>query len=290
MIRFYNFCAQKKLSIPNTVARVLDYVPQLQRQLEKLERTKEEIVKRMQRAGDLGGGSKGGGSPVVSIADLGGGEVAIQVCAYSGDEKKGMMSAVLEYFASEGILTVSASTLAVDSRRTQLNLHCQVFMASSFWIIPLDDLDLYLIFAVTGEECFDEVGSGEAQDESPGLTELTGIPYLSSSSRFIAIKRIFGFRLERPAMISDVLLELLAPLSDLLMSSSKDQGFFRISQFIWDPADPLFFLFKDQRFLVQDLDESCSKTSQKIKYFTPKNPQNDLQISSFPRSKYLLIG
>nr|UEK24584.1 Ycf2 [Coffea liberica]WNM84703.1 Ycf2 [Coffea liberica var. dewevrei]WNM85553.1 Ycf2 [Coffea canephora]UEK24601.1 Ycf2 [Coffea liberica]WNM84720.1 Ycf2 [Coffea liberica var. dewevrei] len=28
--------------------------------------------------------------------------------------------------------------------------------------------------------------------------------------------------------------------------SSKEQGPFRISQFIWDPADPLFFLFKDQ--------------------------------------------
>nr|AKT74001.1 hypothetical chloroplast RF21 [Corsia cf. boridiensis SPL470-2] len=26
----------------------------------------------------------------------------------------------------------------------------------------------------------------------------------------------------------------------------KEQGFFRISQFIWDPADPFFFLFKDQ--------------------------------------------
>ncbi|KAI5658736.1 hypothetical protein M9H77_27529 [Catharanthus roseus] len=28
--------------------------------------------------------------------------------------------------------------------------------------------------------------------------------------------------------------------------SSKEQGLFRISQFIWDLADPLFFLFKDQ--------------------------------------------
>nr|QXI86363.1 hypothetical protein RF2 [Gentiana producta]QXI86372.1 hypothetical protein RF2 [Gentiana producta] len=27
--------------------------------------------------------------------------------------------------------------------------------------------------------------------------------------------------------------------------SAKEQGLFRISQFIWDPADPLFFLFKD---------------------------------------------
>nr|UUL98470.1 Ycf2 [Celosia argentea]UUL98490.1 Ycf2 [Celosia argentea] len=31
--------------------------------------------------------------------------------------------------------------------------------------------------------------------------------------------------------------------------SSKEQGFFRISQFIWDPSDPLFFLFKDQPFV-----------------------------------------
>nr|YP_010282652.1 hypothetical chloroplast RF21 [Elatostema stewardii]YP_010282671.1 hypothetical chloroplast RF21 [Elatostema stewardii]UHM25403.1 hypothetical chloroplast RF21 [Elatostema stewardii]UHM25422.1 hypothetical chloroplast RF21 [Elatostema stewardii] len=30
---------------------------------------------------------------------------------------------------------------------------------------------------------------------------------------------------------------------------SKEQGFFRISQFIWDPADPLFFLDKDQPFV-----------------------------------------
>ncbi|KAI3668792.1 hypothetical protein L1987_88191 [Smallanthus sonchifolius] len=31
--------------------------------------------------------------------------------------------------------------------------------------------------------------------------------------------------------------------------SSKEQGLFRISQFIWDPADPLFFLFKAQPFV-----------------------------------------
>nr|YP_008999896.1 hypothetical chloroplast RF21 [Petrosavia stellaris]AGY95348.1 hypothetical chloroplast RF21 [Petrosavia stellaris] len=31
--------------------------------------------------------------------------------------------------------------------------------------------------------------------------------------------------------------------------SSKEQGFFRIRQFIWDPADTFFFLFKDQPFV-----------------------------------------
>ena len=28
--------------------------------------------------------------------------------------------------------------------------------------------------------------------------------------------------------------------------SSKEQGFFRISQFIWDPGDPLFYIFNDE--------------------------------------------
>lgn len=31
--------------------------------------------------------------------------------------------------------------------------------------------------------------------------------------------------------------------------SSKEQGFFLINQFIWDPADPLFFLFQDHPFV-----------------------------------------
>uniref|UniRef100_A0A2K1Y5H6 Protein Ycf2 n=2 Tax=Populus trichocarpa TaxID=3694 RepID=A0A2K1Y5H6_POPTR len=35
--------------------------------------------------------------------------------------------------------------------------------------------------------------------------------------------------------------------------SSKEQGVFRISQFIWDPADPLFFLFKDQPLVSVDV-------------------------------------
>jgi len=31
--------------------------------------------------------------------------------------------------------------------------------------------------------------------------------------------------------------------------SFKEEGFFRISQLIWDPSDPFFFLFKDQAFV-----------------------------------------
>jgi hypothetical protein len=31
--------------------------------------------------------------------------------------------------------------------------------------------------------------------------------------------------------------------------SLKEEGFFRISQLIWDPSDPFFFLFKDRAFV-----------------------------------------
>ncbi|CAN7027807.1 unnamed protein product [Brassica oleracea var. botrytis] len=73
-----------------------------------------------------------------------------------------------------------------------------------------------------------------------------GFPYLAGSFRGKLI-------------IYDEKYELQENDSELLQSetmqyqrrdrSSKEQGFFRISQFIWDPADPLFFLFKDQPFV-----------------------------------------
>lgn len=120
----------KKLSIPNTVAKVLDYVPDLQRQVERLERRKEEIIARTRSCQDLDGRSSGGGYPLVSVADLGSGEAAIQICALSMAGRKGMMSAVMEYLDSEGLFTVHASTLAVDSSRILLSLHCQLRNAS----------------------------------------------------------------------------------------------------------------------------------------------------------------
>nr|YP_009539900.1 hypothetical protein [Biscutella baetica]YP_009539922.1 hypothetical protein [Biscutella baetica]AYQ21903.1 hypothetical protein [Biscutella baetica]AYQ21925.1 hypothetical protein [Biscutella baetica] len=73
-----------------------------------------------------------------------------------------------------------------------------------------------------------------------------GFPYLAGSFRG---KRI----------IYDEKYELQENDSEFLQSgtmqyqrrdrSSKEQAFFRISQFIWDPGDPLFFLFKDQPFV-----------------------------------------
>lgn len=128
---------QKKLSIPNTVSKVLDYVPDLQRQVERLARRKEEIVARISRErekdGDsprIGGGSAAGVTPLVSVADLGGGEMAIQICA-SSRGKKGLVSTVLEHLEAEGLAIVSASFLAVNTSRGLLSLHCQVSISIS---------------------------------------------------------------------------------------------------------------------------------------------------------------
>jgi len=63
--------------------------------------------------------------------------------------------------------------------------------------------------------------------------------------------------------------------------SSKEQGFFRISQFIWDPADPLFFLFKDQPFVsVFSYRESFADEEISKGLLTP---QRNTPISLFQR-------
>lgn len=43
---------QKKLSIPTTISRVLKYIPELQHQVERLTKKKEEILLRISRQGD----------------------------------------------------------------------------------------------------------------------------------------------------------------------------------------------------------------------------------------------
>ena len=61
--------------------------------------------------------------------------------------------------------------------------------------------------------------------------------------------------------------------------SSKEQGFFLISQFIRDPADPLFFLFKDQPFAsVFSHQQFFTDEEMSREYFTS---QTDLPTSTY---------
>nr|YP_009891807.1 Ycf2 [Moriera spinosa]YP_009891827.1 Ycf2 [Moriera spinosa]QKK38180.1 Ycf2 [Moriera spinosa]QKK38200.1 Ycf2 [Moriera spinosa] len=73
-----------------------------------------------------------------------------------------------------------------------------------------------------------------------------GFPYLAGSFRGKRI--IYDEKYERQENDSEFL-QSGTMQYQRRDRSSKEQGFFRISQFIWDPADPLFFLFKDQPFV-----------------------------------------
>nr|QAX91661.1 Ycf2 [Diapensia purpurea] len=71
---------------------------------------------------------------------------------------------------------------------------------------------------------------------------------------------------------------------------SKEQFFFRISQFVWDPGDPLFFLFEDQpsvsvfsrRELVAD-EEMGRGFLTFSRYYKRKKIHQDLNISFFSK-------
>nr|YP_010374694.1 hypothetical protein RF2 [Pontederia paniculata]YP_010374712.1 hypothetical protein RF2 [Pontederia paniculata]QXU58129.1 hypothetical protein RF2 [Pontederia paniculata]QXU58149.1 hypothetical protein RF2 [Pontederia paniculata] len=76
-------------------------------------------------------------------------------------------------------------------------------------------------------------------------TEL-GFPYLAGSFRG---KRIIYHKEDELQENGSEFLQSGTMQYQTRDRSSKEQGFFRISQFIWDPADPFFFLFKDQPFV-----------------------------------------
>nr|YP_010041334.1 Ycf2 [Alniphyllum fortunei]YP_010041356.1 Ycf2 [Alniphyllum fortunei]QPA36112.1 Ycf2 [Alniphyllum fortunei]QPA36134.1 Ycf2 [Alniphyllum fortunei]WIL98331.1 Ycf2 [Alniphyllum fortunei]WIL98351.1 Ycf2 [Alniphyllum fortunei] len=67
--------------------------------------------------------------------------------------------------------------------------------------------------------------------------------------------------------------------------SSKEQGLFRISQFIWDPADPLFFLFKDRSvFSHHELfpgKEVSNEDMSKVRFTSETDPFKYMNISWF---------
>ena len=59
----------------------------------------------------------------------------------------------------------------------------------------------------------------------------------------------------------------------------KEKGLFRTSQFIWDPADPLYFLFKDvpgfSGFVVEEIAKGILPTQ------TKKDPSKSIADSLF---------
>ncbi|KAF8398250.1 hypothetical protein HHK36_017177 [Tetracentron sinense] len=120
----------KKLSIPNTVSRVLKYIPELQKQVEGLIQRKEEILSSISRQGDqthLEKQRKGAirsSLSTVSASQVDNGEFVIQICTFQVN--KSPFSEVLLNLEVDGLQVLNASSFASVGERVFYNLHLQM--------------------------------------------------------------------------------------------------------------------------------------------------------------------
>ncbi|KAF8398251.1 hypothetical protein HHK36_017178 [Tetracentron sinense] len=116
----------KKLSIPNTISRVLKYIPELQKQVERLIQTKEEILSSVSKQGDQTHLEKQRkrSLPTVSASRVHNGEFVIQICTFQLN--KSSFSEVLLNLEENGLQVLNASSFASVGERVFYNLHLQV--------------------------------------------------------------------------------------------------------------------------------------------------------------------
>ncbi|KAL1813483.1 hypothetical protein ACET3Z_023548 [Daucus carota] len=119
----------KKLSIPNTVSRVLKYIPELQNEIERLVRKKEALSVKISKQGELfqyenqRNKSIRGSLSTVSASLLGDKEVTIQISTLNANMR--LQSEALEVVEKDGFELVNASFNSFGERAFY-NLHLQV--------------------------------------------------------------------------------------------------------------------------------------------------------------------
>nr|BAF30424.1 basic helix-loop-helix protein [Hordeum vulgare subsp. vulgare] len=112
----------KKLSIPITVSRVLKYIPELQKQVDGLEKKKEELTRASCKPGVLT--MKENTVPIVSATCLDEREIMVQVSLVSTMAGALPMSKRIKVLENEGLRLISSSTSAFQNR-TFYSLHLQ---------------------------------------------------------------------------------------------------------------------------------------------------------------------
>jgi hypothetical protein len=113
---------QKKLSIPITVTKALKYIPELQKQVEGLEKKKEELTRASCKPGVLGMREN---APIVSATCIDDRDIMVQVSLLSNTAGALPMSKCIKVLENEGLRVVSSSTSAFQNR-TFYSLHLQV--------------------------------------------------------------------------------------------------------------------------------------------------------------------
>uniref|UniRef100_A0A0E0JTQ0 Protein IRON-RELATED TRANSCRIPTION FACTOR 2 n=1 Tax=Oryza punctata TaxID=4537 RepID=A0A0E0JTQ0_ORYPU len=119
----------KKLSIPTTVSRVLKYIPELQKQVENLERKKKELTTTSTtncKPGELGSQMSENIAPIVSATCISDMEIMIQVSLLSNMAGSILpLSKCIKVLQNEGLHLISSSTSSGFGNRTFYSIHLQ---------------------------------------------------------------------------------------------------------------------------------------------------------------------
>ncbi|XP_020153147.1 protein IRON-RELATED TRANSCRIPTION FACTOR 2 [Aegilops tauschii subsp. strangulata] len=115
----------KKLSIPTTVCRALKYIPELQKQVENLEKKKEKLASANCKPGVLS--ASGSIAPTVSATCLNDKEIMVQISLLRGTDAATALplSKCINVLENEGLQLISSSTSSTFGNKTFYNLHLQ---------------------------------------------------------------------------------------------------------------------------------------------------------------------
>ncbi|KAM0834525.1 hypothetical protein ACQ4PT_063555 [Festuca glaucescens] len=111
-----------KLSIPITVTKVLEYIPELQKQVDTLEKKKEKLTRASCKPGVLT--MKENTAPIVSATCLDGRDIMVQVSLLSNMAAALPMSKCIKVLENEGLRLISSSTSPFQNR-SLYSLHLQ---------------------------------------------------------------------------------------------------------------------------------------------------------------------
>ncbi|GJN16712.1 hypothetical protein PR202_gb03731 [Eleusine coracana subsp. coracana] len=115
----------KKMSIPTTVCRVLKYIPELQKEVDNLERKKKELTKANCKPGLVN--TSGSTTVIVSATCLNDMEIIVQVSLLCNVATTTLpLSKCIEMLEKEGLHLISSSAYSTFENRTFYTLHLQV--------------------------------------------------------------------------------------------------------------------------------------------------------------------
>ncbi|XP_061368042.1 transcription factor ORG2-like [Gastrolobium bilobum] len=120
----------KKMSIPETISRVLKYIPDLQQQVEGLTKKKEELISRISKQEDAVNKESQRKIPhqnsvfVVSTSRLNDYEAAFQISSY--EVHKTPLSEIILFLENNGLFLLNASSSETFGGRVFYNLHFQL--------------------------------------------------------------------------------------------------------------------------------------------------------------------